>query len=216
MSGKLNKHIVLTVRKQFENNCCQILLDSHKELLKKGANLRDAKENTVTVQLLGYMQRHPLSSNYEITRENYNDSEAVYEGLDDPDTSPRIDIKFMTWTSSEKVKYFFEAKNLYENNFTKAGKKNPLNSKAYQKRYIKTGIDNFVNGKYPNGFLVGYVLEGNPENIAGKINDLLKTESRNGECLKKKSADGTVQYFYESKHTSTHLEHLKHYFLNFT
>jgi hypothetical protein len=216
VSGTLNKNIVLTVRAQFEKKCVKILLDSHKELASKGRNFRDSKENAITVQLLGLMRKHKLSSDIEITREHYEDTDAVYAGLDDPDESPRIDIKFMTWTSSQKAYYFFEAKNLYENNFTKAGKKSPISANTYQKRYIKTGIDNFTSGAYPNGFLVGYVLEGKPEKIADKINGLLKAAGRNTECLTKISEAGKIQYCFSSNHTGKNLSKLAHYFLKFT
>lgn len=218
MSGNLGKNIIRSFRAQFENNCVQLLLESHKELLSKGTSLKEADENSITVQLIGCMNKNPISSDYkiDITREQYLDSAAVYVGLEDPDTSPRIDIRFMTWTSPEKFEYFFEAKNLYENDFTKTGNKTPTNAKSYQQRYIDTGIQNFINGKYSRGCLVGYVLEGDSENIADKINDLLKAASRNKECLIKISEDGKIQYCFASSHTGKNLSKLTHYFLNFT
>jgi hypothetical protein len=218
VSGNLNKNIIRSFRTQFEGNCVQLLLESHKELLKNGVNFKESDENTITVQLIGYMNKNPVSADYkiDITREQYIDSSAVYAGLEDPNASPRIDIRFMTWTSPEKFEYFFEAKNLYESDFTKSGNKTAVNSKSYQQRYINTGIQNFINGRYPQGCLVGYVLEGNPENIADKINDLLKSASRNVECLKKINAEGKIQFCYESTHTGKHLSSLTHYFLNLT
>lgn len=191
-------------------------MDSHRDLLNKGVSQKEADENAITVQLIGYMKKNPVSNDYkiDITREQYIDSEEVYKGAKDPDTSPRIDIRFMNWTSSEKFEYFFEAKNLYEKDFTKSGNKTPVDSKYYQKRYISTGIQNFVNGKYPHGCLVGYVLEGNPGNIADKINELLKSASRNSECLTKISEEGK-QYCFISNHQGKLLSKLTHFFLNF-
>lgn len=203
---------------QFEGNCVQLLLESHKELIGNGANFKESDENAITVQLIGYMNKNPISTDYkiDITREQYIDSSAVYAGMEDPDTSPRIDIRFMTWTSPEKFEYFFEAKNLYETDFTKSGNKTAVNSKSYQQRYINTGIQNFINGRYPQGCLVGYVLEGNSENIADRINHLLKLAGRSSECLKNKIAYGKIQFRYESTHTSIHKTNLIHYFLNFS
>lgn len=218
MSGNFRKNIIRSFRAQFENNCVQLLLESHKELVSKGTSFKEADENSITVQLIGCMNKNPISSDYkiDITREQYLDSAAVYAGLEDPDASPRIDIRFMTWTSPEKFEYFFEAKNLYENDFTKTGNKTPTNAKSYQQRYIDTGIQNFINGKYSRGCLIGYVLEGNPEKIADKINELLKLSGRSAECLNKKSAFGRIRVHYESTHTGKHLVELTHYFLNFT
>lgn len=218
MSGILNKNIIRSFRTQFEGNCVQLLLESHKELLSKGTKLKEADENSVTVQLIGYMEKNPISHDYkiDITREKYIDSPDVYAGVEDPDTSPRIDIRFMTWTSPEKFEYFFEAKNLYENDFTKSGNKTALNAKSYQQRYIDTGIQNFIDGRYPHGCLVGYVLEGDSGRIADKINDLLKSSSRSTESLSKKNTFGKIQIQFESNHTGKHLSKLSHYFLNFT
>ena len=216
MNGNLNKNIIHSFRTQFENNCIRLLLESHKDLLSKGMSLKDQDENSITVQLIGYMKINPISADYKIdvTREQYLDSALVYSGLESPDSSPRIDIRFMTWTSPEKFEYFFEAKDLYENDFTKKGNKTSTSSKRYQQRYIDTGMQNFINGKYYHGCLVGYILEGDPEKIADKINDLLRLAGRNSECLIKKTAIGTIQYCYESTHTSKHLSSLIHYLLN--
>lgn len=218
MNGILNKNIVHSFRAQFENNCVQLLLESHKELLGKATSLKEADENSITVQLIGFMNINPISVDYkiDITREQYLDTASVYSGLEDPDTSPRIDIRFMTWTSAEKFEFFFEAKNLYENDFTKQGNKTPTNSKYYQQRYIDTGMQTFIDGKYYQGCLVGYVLEGNPETIVDKINDLLKLAGRNAECLVMKTSVDSIHYCYESLHSGMHLPKLTHYLLNLT
>ena len=179
-------------------------------------DLREADENSITIQLIGYMNINPISVDYkiDITREQYLDSASVYSGAKSPDTSPRIDIRFMTWTSPGKFEYFFEAKNLYENDFTKQGNKTPTSSKYYQQRYIDTGMQNFIDGKYYQGCLVGYVLEGSPENIRDKINDLLKLAGRNAECLVQKTTIDSIQYCYESSHPGKRLSRLNHYLLN--
>jgi hypothetical protein len=203
---------------QFEDNCVQLLLESHKELLKTGSNFKESDENAITVQLIGCMKKNPISADYkiDITREQYIDTDDVYSGMKDPDKSPRIDIRLMNWSGSEKVEYFFESKNLYENNFTKKGNKTPVDARFYQKRYINTGIQNFIDGKYPRGCLIGYILEGNPDGVVEKINILLKTDKRNGECLSKKIVYGTLQYCFVSIHNVENLDDLNHFFLNFT
>ncbi|MCS3801166.1 hypothetical protein [Niastella sp. OAS944] len=218
MSGFLNKNIIHSFRMQFEDNCVQLLLDSHKELLKTGKSFKESDENAITVQLIGCMKKNPISDDYkiDITREQYFDSDEVYSGLKDPDKSPRIDIRLMNWSSAEKVEYFFESKNLYENNFTKVGHKSSVDAKYYQKRYINTGIQNFIKGIYPRGCLVGYILEGNPEAVVEKINNLLKAEMRNGECLSKKFVNEKSQYCFVSFHNGGSLDNLYHYILGFT
>lgn len=218
MNGSLNQHIIREFKDQFENNCIRLLLESHKELVQHGSGFRDSDENSITVQLIGYMKKNPVSSDYkiDITREQYIDSDAVYAGIDDPDASPRIDIRLMNWTSPEKFEYFFEAKNLYENNFTKFGRATVTNAKAYCQRYIDTGIQNFIGGKYPRGCLVGYVLEGKSDSIAARINELLTEAKRNTEHLVNQPKFEKIQFRYLSTHTGCSLSELTHYFLSFT
>lgn len=200
MRGKLSKNIVLTVRAQFEEKCVQLLFESHKDLLKKGNDLKEESENAITVQLIGLMKNNPLSYDYkiDIVREYYLDSKSAYEGIASPDQSPRIDIRLMTWTGPVQFEFFFEAKNLYENDFVKSGNISSLDSKQYQKRYIDTGIQNFIYGRYPFGSLVGYILEGDVGKIADKINDLLQSYHRTDEFLYKKAEIDKIHYQYES------------------
>lgn len=218
MSDKLDKNIIYSFRLQFEIRCVQLLLESHDQLTRSNTNFRDKEENAITAQLIAYMEKNPISQDYkiDITREKYVDSPAAFLGLESPDTSPRIDIRFMTWTSPEKFEYFFEAKNLYENDFRKLGKSTLVNSKAYQQRYIKTGIQNFIDRRYPNGSLVGYVLEGDPQRIADKINDYLRESNRYSESLYNGIRIGRMQFRYHSSHAEKNFPKLTHYFLSFT
>lgn len=141
------------------------------------------------------------------------DNEETYLGEQHPDTSPRIDIRFMNWETSDKFEYYIEAKNLYETNLQKTGRTSPVDATKYNKRYIETGIQNFVNGKYPRGCLVGYVLVGEPDNVANNINTILLTANRKGEILVK-SNNVLTKYYFISKHSTT-LE-LKHFLLKFS
>lgn len=74
--------------------------------------------------------------------------------------SPTIDFCFKDW---ETTSYFgAECKNLYQNNKTKV------------KRYIETGIGNYVTGRYGSqstvNSVVGYLLSGSVSEIVKQLN----------------------------------------------
>ena len=77
-----------------------------------------------------------------------------------------------TFISTYEYEYFFEAKNLKQNN------------SALKRRYINTGIDNFVSRKYANGSLIGYLLEGKIDETIKGINSLIVKDKRHTETLK--------------------------------
>ena len=93
-----------------------------------------------------------------------------------------------------------EAKNLKEKN------------SGLKKRYIEIGIENFITGKYPRGFLVGYLLEGTVIPTVDGINDLLKKCNREKELLHTKKHK-IVQCYYESEHSQIGV--LKHLTFDF-
>ena len=78
-----------------------------------------------------------------------------------------------------------------------------------KRRYITTGIDNFLTGgKYSNceGFLVGYILEGNIKDCMKGINKLLEKDNRKTETLANSKFLGFD--LLSSNHTIKNLNHL--------
>ena len=95
------------------------------------------------------------------------------------------------------------------------------NANKLHRRYIATGIDNFVNGRYSDkmgiGCMVGYVVQGSASEIASKINNLLIRDGRNKENIMLHAIDGCSDC-YLSKHirTTDYKEiELRHVFLTF-
>mgnify|MGYP003458483668 FL=1 len=91
--------------------------------------------------------------------------------------SSRIDMRYSTFWKSEECKYYVEAKNL------------KVNDSGLKRRYITTGIDNFLDGGkyfYCEGFLVGYILEGTINQCVEGINKLLKKDRRENEIIGEK------------------------------
>src|SRR5262249_16950948 len=131
------------------------------------------------------------------------------------DNSPRIDVKYSVWSSNIEIDYYMEAKNLAENNWKKQSTNTSVNASSLRKRYINTGIGNFSSGRYPNGCILGYVMEGKLSNIVKLLNQILASNQRSEEKLVN-DRTYNVPYHYISKHNKTSMPTLKHLMLDFS
>lgn len=216
MSGHLTLNIISKIKNEFKKNCIQLLYESYASALVSERDFREKTENEVTVMLIGFMKKNPKSNllRIDITREFYLDSEETYAGELNPDASPRIDIRFMNWTNSDKIEYFIESKNICENNWVKPGTGAIVDARKLHRRYIDTGIQNFIDGRYPMGCIVGYVMQGDPVKIADKLNLILVQSKREAEQLSP-IADEELRKEFLSKHSNSSIADLHHYFLCF-
>lgn len=215
MNGKLSQDIINLFKAKFESNCICLLLDAYTSLQNSNRKVSEESENNITAQLFGFMKKNQLRLDLQISlaREGYLDSDETYDGLQDADKSPRIDIKYSTWNSNIENEYYMEAKNLAEKNWTKNSTGAFVDAYKLRKRYIETGIANFTNGRYPNGCLLGYILEGKSQKIVALINKILTTENRLKEILVNDKAH-YVNYSYYSKHDGTSSPLLRHFMLD--
>lgn len=81
---------------------------------------------------------------------------------------PTIDFCFRTW--GIKDEYFgVECKNLYESN------------RSYIKRYVDTGVGNYITGRYGSrsstSSVAGYILSGNPDSIITELREEMSSLS---------------------------------------
>jgi hypothetical protein len=196
MTGNF-KHI-LKFKDSVENKCIHLLVEAYNQSITDRLIQLDWEENDITKQLSEYIENNPLKTKSPfimINVEHSLSSISVEKTKGYAAKSLRIDLCFATFKSEEEYKVFFEAKNLKEKD------------SALKRRYIDTGIDNFVTGKYPLGLLIGYLLEGAVSPTIDGINDLLKKDSREKEWLYPKKHK-MVKCYYESNHSEWCLKHL--------
>jgi hypothetical protein len=108
----------------------------------------------------------------------------------------RIDLRFTTLTSEAEFRYYMEAKNL------------KISSSALKRRYIKTGIDNYISAKYNDGFLVGYVLSGSIDDNIEAVNRLLVKDSRSTEIILLNHTKVNAFDQYYSTHATIKIKHI--------
>jgi hypothetical protein len=174
----------------------------------------DCEEEYISALILDYIDKCPQASewNIDITPEYRLYTDEVLNKKKSAKTSPRIDLRFSGWANKMKRTYFVEAKNLIEIDTLKKGNTITVSAQYLHKRYIKTGIDNYLSGRYPlNGCLVGYILQGKTENIINLINKYLRNHDRKSEILITKLPNSNLRYL--SKHEGNIT--INHIMLNF-
>ena len=187
----------------FENKCIRLLVDAYNSSVAKKHITNNLEENDITIILNHEIENNPIRLKWKIgnnvEHHNYTPSTPKVKGFSLK--LSRIDLRFNCITSEYEYKYFMEAKNLKEND------------SALKRRYIDTGIDNFVSKRYPNGFLCGYLLLGTVKKTIEGINDLLKKDGRTIEQLKPVIYKYHKDYF-ESNYNKSYI--IKHLIFDFT
>lgn len=203
-SGNLLPGIVNRFKAAYERNCLGLLVDGYRRLLASGTVNIDWEEEKITMELARYMKISNLERDLRIhiIAEPRLYADVAYADDSLPKEAPKIDLQLLNWSNPLELTYNIEAKNLAENDWTKSTGANVSNS-ALTARYIDTGIENFINDRYANGCLAGYVLNGETESVVVNLNGLLVKRKRSFESLNPGSPVEGYTFCYKSLHQKT-------------
>lgn len=186
----------------FEHKCLRLMIDAYQTSLTENVIQLDWNENDISCELHLHIVLNPLRKKWRVsTNVESHILKTVPKVKGFSSKLPRIDFRLTSFISIHEYEYFFEAKNLRQNDY------------ALKRRYIDTGINNFVSKKYENGCLIGYLLEGKSKETIDGINNLLEKDKRNSEILDLKS-NKLLNTYYESIHPDIGV--LKHLIFDFT
>lgn len=198
----LNRDIYEKFKNAFEQKCFQLIIQAFQTSLAEKTIHADSNENDISYLLHKHTEENPLRVKWKVsTTVEARIPKGIPKEKGFADKFPRIDFRLTSFISCYEYEYFFEAKNLKQND------------SALKRRYIDTGIDNFVSGKYNKGSLIGYLLEGNPAETIKGINSLLKKDQREAEVLHLKN-NTWLKTYYESNHSN--IGTLKHLVFDFS
>jgi hypothetical protein len=220
MAGKLRVSIVSEIEECFVNNCLALFGEAYLYIRENKKVTIDWDEENISAFFFEYIDKSEkaIALNINISDEHRLFYADILNGKKKAKAASRIDFRLTTnWLEQKKrLEYYVEAKNLIEDDCNKEGRKSKLNARKSQERYITTGIDNIISGKYPpRSCLVGYVLQGNPNEIVNKINNHLLLKGRATEQLQIfESNIENLKSCYHSNHTNDHL--LNHFLLRFS
>lgn len=199
---KLNTVVYNKFRNAFEQKCFQLIIGAHKISLDEKVIQLDWNENDISSELHRHIKENPFRLKWKVsTNVEANIPKDILKVKGFADKFPRIDFRLTSFISTYEYEYFFEAKNLRQKD------------SALKRRYIDTGINNFISKKYENGSLLGYLLEGKTELTVKGINSLLEKDNRNTEKLIS-TPNKLLKDYFESIHSDIGI--LKHLILDFT
>lgn len=198
----LNNEVNNKFRIAFEEKCYSLIIMAYQTSLIEGIIQLDWNENDISSELHRCMKENPSRIKWKIsTNVEANIPSNILKKKGFADKYLRIDFRLTTFSTSYEYEYFFEAKNLKQNN------------SALKRRYIDTGINNFISQKYTNGSLIGYLIEGKTDDTVKGINSFLKKDNRSDEILIKIPTNFFNTY-YESDHLN--IGKMKHLIFDFT
>lgn len=199
----LNKVIVASFKRGFEEKCFQLITESYVSAMETKVIKLNWDENDITSELHEHIKENPLRLKWSIITnvEQHLPKDDIKKEKGFAAKLPRIDLRLVTINSSLEYEYHMEAKNLKEKD------------SGLKRRYVDTGINSFVSKKYGNGCLLGYVLEGDLHKTVHGINKLLKKDDREPEFLKLKPYHFHDKY-YESEHNNDVV--IKHFMFDFS
>ncbi len=209
---------------RFASVCHQAVIEGYRVMLHTPADYHTWKEENINARLKREMERLSLvkEANISVVREYYLDDEQILSGEKDAQKADRIDFIFLSmWSQKEDVQYFGEAKNLSERTWYKNPETRKGRVDTGYKRYIETGIQRVVSGKYShlNAFLIGYIMNGHTPEIVTKLNQMIQAQglsSEFGPIENRKTFCGHPDCFTSDNIQRGISRQLTHIFLDFT
>jgi len=217
--GKADPKIVAKVRVVFEQRCVEMLERACMTLKREKQINADWGEENITANLYVLIHNSQQSVEYDIHPECEHPffSPGILDNKKKAKSATKIDLAFQHNWSGQRFMFFVEAKNLIENDVLKTGRKTKTRAAKVIERYIKTGIDHYLNKHYRLGCLLGYVLNGTVDGIVRTINAKLTKTMRSSELLSEPI--GTQPWMVcHSIHTDTTNQNVQiaHYLFDFS
>ena len=190
-------------RKAFEIRCVTLLVSAYRNSIADHHYSTDCIENDFTSMLVNYMDKNPqrLTWNIHCHRDHhlYKRQTQCKKGCANKEDT--IDMRLSNISYRQEYCFYVEAKRLKEKD------------SGLLNRYIDTGIDHYLSGKYPQGILLGYLVDGGIDITVQKVNGILVKNNRTSEILVRKPHNIHDQYF-ESTHPNFGV--ISHFVFDFT
>ena len=214
--GRINGVWSSWAKRTFETRCVALLRDASGALKAKNIVDVDWGEENITANIYMFIVNNPQAIKHDIFIEaehSFYDKE-VLKNRKKARTAPRIDLVFQNNWRGQKLMFYVEAKNLVEMDYRRNTKRRTIcRAQVVQQRYIDTGIDHYLEGYYPMGCMLAYVLNGTAVGAVDGINSLLSETGRNTEVLSMDSGASPWSCF-KSTHVMQQKE-IVHYMMEF-
>lgn len=160
-------------------------------------------ENLITISLFDaccVLREMNKEASYWINWEHHDLTDEIRSGKSKSISAKRFDIYFGNWNSPKKIEYGVEAKVLIENNFKGRTFKHLIDE------YIgDAGMSKYIKNIYQKrGCMIGYIVEGQVQNIVDKINiEIEKKWDQQQKLVNVKEDTFKLKYVYTSLHSNS-------------
>lgn len=204
METKVSPTLAAALKSGFIHHCVEAIRIGYEKMVLDKRYALDWDEDNITACLVetmkqtGYLRKHRISVNLQTPIVN---TAIAFEGANFLE-APKVDFKLSTWANSveDEIEFFAEAKNLSERDWIKSGGAH-VQAAYYRRRYIDTGIENYLTDRYPEGCLVGYVVNGTISSVVAGLNRLIQSRNlspRVGQLIAKDPPGWTAHYYSEN------------------
>ena len=181
---------------EIEDTALQLIVDGFAHCKETGFNRVGDLERHFSIRLVDCMRRIVRDRNMSFWPEYEYPvlTDDILSGESDPVHANRIDIAIVYRRLSERY-FSIECKLLRLNYLTE--------------RYVSEGICRFVKGSYsydiPIGAMIGYVLQGSPDELVSTINHHIEKILGSDHKLRTTTRLGCHRYAYASEHVRSSL-----------
>lgn len=209
--------LINKINSSFEIKCLTVLVKSYNTSIAEKRFSKDWEEKTFSSYLVSLMKKCDVALKYKmiITKEEELEDNEIDNGLKSADEANPIDIRFHNvWSKETRLNYIIEAKNISSSQWNKSNK-SKVNASQQQTEYITKGIDRFLTGHYKDkkGCMLGYLVNGELQEVLLKINVKIKKQKNVSECINLGALVNKHRIF-ESIHGERKLKHLFFNFVN--
>ena len=204
-----DKSIVQEVYKNVRHYCIELIEIGYNNYLLDAEKSISIDETLITAGLYNHISIFLDEKDlpFSIVPEYVQYTNAIKKGKIHPRKAKKFDLFFTHFQSTPRVKFGVEAKLVAEHN-TPTRSATTLNTD-----YVEdAGMGKFINKLYETeGFMLGYIINGNKENIVDVINKKINNTYSNKEQLIKDNQHYISTYFIEADK-----KELVHIFLDFS
>lgn len=205
----IDSEIALTLYKDVRNHCTEIIERGYLNYLSDSTKVFSEDETIITAGLYDHIDAIIDEDElpFYIAPELHQYTKPIRKGEVNPNKAKRFDLHFTNFSCKPRIKFGIEAKLLAEINTSSK------RASFLIREYVEdAGMGKFVKGIYEiDGFMLGYVLNGNVNNIVGSINLKISTTYSVNEILTKNRKNYISLYSFKGN-----LRELFHIFLDFS
>jgi hypothetical protein len=182
-TSTLDNEIVYSLYQNVKQDCIELIENGYENYKSDSEKIFSADETLITAGLYDHIDKiiNEVDLPFIVVPEFHQYTREIKKGKINPNKAKRFDLLFTNFQYKPRLKFGIEAKLLLEQSTT------TKNATTLINEYVENaGMGKFINRIYESdGFMLGYILNGNTESIVEKINlKITNTYTENEQLIK--------------------------------